>query len=274
MDNFSDSGGSFTWIMSPPQQWRRFRALLTREVHWCAPANVRLGDPLRIGAPASDPYNLRVPAQRAHSWRFIASAPPRECFAVMEQMIGTPPFRFEVTGDDSARIVEFQRNSLVGHWRRVDGEATVRGRPRRAARNQRWVRCTATVRDSGTLVELEASKGRGTLSRALQLIGVLSPGVNDARTIYRVRRIPPGPVTLVASWAGTPYALYAEPSRTAARGANLFTATRMEAVIGGNAEFVKVRLSDGTEGYVDRDQVVAAAAQATREAGLDAARHV
>jgi hypothetical protein len=192
----------------------------------------------------------------------------------MEQMIGTPPFRFEVTGEDSARIVEFQRNSLVGHWRRVDGEGTARGRPRRPARNQRWVRCTATVHDSGTVVEVEASKGRGSLSRALQLIGVLSRGVNDSRTIYRVRRIPPGPVTLVASWAGMAYPLYTEPSRTAARGAEVFTATRMEAVSGGNAEFVKVRLSDGTAGYVDRDQVVAATGQATREAAEEVARHV
>jgi hypothetical protein len=192
----------------------------------------------------------------------------------MEQMIGTPPFRFEAIGDDSARIVEFQRNSLVGHWRRVDGNGTFLGRPRRPARNQRWVRCTATVRDPGTLVELEASKGRGTLSRALQLIGVLSRGVNDPRTIYRVRLIPPGPVTLVASWAGMPYALYATPSHTAARGPQVFTATRMEAVGGGNAEFVKVRLSDGTEGYAERDQVVAAPERATREAGVEAARYV
>jgi hypothetical protein len=192
----------------------------------------------------------------------------------MEQMIGTPPFRFEVTGDDSARIVEFQRNSLVGHWRRVDGEGTGHGRQRSPARNQRWVRCTAVVHDAGTVVELEASKGRATLSRALQLIGVLSAGVNDPRTIYRVRRIPPGPVTLVASWAGMPYALFTEPSRTAARGTAVFTATRMEAVAGGNAEFVKVMLSDGTVGYLDRDQVVAAPGQATRAAGMEAARHV
>jgi hypothetical protein len=48
----------------------------------------------------------------------------------------------------------------------------------------------------------------------------------------------------------------------------------MEAVGGGNAEFVKVRLSDGTEGYAERDQVVAAPERATREAGVEAARYV
>ena len=192
----------------------------------------------------------------------------------MEQMIGTPPFRFEVLGDDTARVVEYQRNSLVGHWRRVDGTATLLGRPMKPARNQRWVTCTATLDDAGTIVELEASRGRGALPRALQLIGVLSRGVNDPRTIYRWRHIPPGPVTLVASWAGMPYALYSAPQRGASRGVEVFTATRMDAVEGGTATFVKVRLSDGTEGYVERDQVVAAPETATRRAGLEAARYV
>ncbi len=192
----------------------------------------------------------------------------------MEQLIGTPPYRFEVVGDDSARIVEFQRNSIVGSWRRVDGTAKFFGRTMRPARNQRWVTCTAMAQDAGTVVDLEASKGRGALPRALQLIGVLSRGVNDPRTIYRRRDIPPGPVTLVASWAGMAYPLYLAPSRTAARGAEIFTATRMEAVAGGTPEFVKVRLSDGTEGYAERDQVVAAPESATRQAGVEAARYV
>lgn len=204
----------------------------------------------------------------------MVSAPPREVFAVMEQMIGTPPYRFEVVGESTGRIVEFQRNSLVGHWRRVDGTAKFLGRRLGPARNQRWVTCTATVEDSGTVVELEASKGRGALPRALQLIGVLSRGVDDPRTIYRVRHIPPGPVTLVASWAGMPYRLFTAPARDSERGAQIFTATRMEAMAGGTPEFVKVRLSDGTEAYAERDQVVAAPETATREAGLEAARYV
>ena len=192
----------------------------------------------------------------------------------MEQMIGTPPYRFEVLGDDSARIVEFQRNSLVGTWRRVDGTGRVMGRQLKPARNQRWVGCTATLQDAGTVVELEASKGRGALPRALQFIGVLSRGVQDQRTIYRSRHIPPGPVTLVASWAGMPYALFREPRYDAPRGAEVFTASRMEAVPGGTAEFVKVRLSDGTEGYIERDEIVVAPSRATREAGVEAARYV
>jgi len=215
-----------------------------------------------------------VPAKRASNWRFVVAAPPREVFAVMEQMIGTPPYRFEVVGEDTGRIVEYQRNSLVGHWRRVDGTAKFMGRRRRPARNQRWVTCTAKVDDAGTVIQLEASKGRGAVPRALQLIGVLSRGVDDPRTIYRVRFIPPGPVTLVSSWAGMPYTLYSAPHRGASRGAEIFTATRMEAVPGGTPEFVKVRLSDSTEGYVERDQIVAAPETATRQAGVEAARYV
>ena len=192
----------------------------------------------------------------------------------MEQSIGTPPFRFEVTGDDAARIVEFQRNSMVGHWRRVDDGRRLLGRGRSAVRNQRWVSCRATVAETGTLVEMEASKGRGALPRALQFIGVVSRGVGDPRTIYRSRYIPPGPVTLVASWAGMPYRLYEAPRRDAPRSREVLTATRMLAVPGGNYTFVKVRLSDGYEGYVERDEIVSAPDRATREAGELAARNV
>jgi hypothetical protein len=192
----------------------------------------------------------------------------------MEQSIGTPPFRYEVTGDDSARIVEFQRNSVVGHWRRIDDRRKVLGRSRPAVRNQRWLTCTATVGETGTMVEVEASKGRGCLPRALQFIGVISRGVEDPRTIYRARHIPPGPVSLVASWAGMPYRLYTAPDRTSQRARDVYTATRMEAIPGGNATFVKVRLSDGFVGYIERDQIVAAPERATRQAGVEAARYV
>lgn len=213
-------------------------------------------------------------AKFAARWRFVAAAPPREVFAVMEQAIGTPPFRFEVTADDTAQIVEFQRNSLVGHWRRVDAERRLLGRRRPAVRTQRWVRCRATPSGAGTLVELEASRGRGPVSRALQLVHILSGGFEDARTIYRNRHIPPGPVSLVASWAGMPYRLYGAPDFAAARGVEVFTASRVEAVPGGTGAFIKVRLSDGTEGYMERDQVVVAPERATRQAQLDAARYV
>jgi len=45
-------------------------------------------------------------------------------------------------------------------------------------------------------------------------------------------------------------------------------------VEGGSPEFLKVRLSDSVEGFVERDQVVSAPAVSTRQAGLEAARYV
>ncbi|MHB8718981.1 MAG: hypothetical protein ACYDAC_08840 [Candidatus Dormibacteria bacterium] len=212
-----------------------------------------------------------MPARRAAAWRFVVAAPPREVYAVMEQAIGTPPFRYEILGEDGAQIVEFMRNSLVGHWRRVDGGRRVLGRMRPAVRDQRWVRVRAEQTAAGTVVEMSASRGRGALPRALQLIGIVSGGVRDPRTVYRSRLIPPGPVTLVASWAGMGYPLHLEPHRDSPRGTAVRTATDMVAIDGGTADFVHVRLADGTEGYIDRDQVVAAPEVATRHAGLAAA---
>ena len=191
-------------------------------------------------------------ARRHHSWRFVAAAPPREVFAVMEQMLGTPPYRYEVTGVASARIVEAERKGFFGQWR---------SGPRRP----RWVTCQTSVGEAGTVVEVEASRGRGPLSRALQLVYLLSRGNRDRRTIYRDRTTPAGPVTLVASWAGTAYALFTDPSHAAPRGAELLTATPLEA-IGNHGPFVKVRTGAGVEGWIERDQLVPAPGEATRDA--------
>jgi len=192
-------------------------------------------------------------APRRKSWRFGAAAPPREVFAVMEQMIGTPPYRYEVTSPDSARIIEAERKGFFGQWRRQP--------PR-----PRWVTCTAVQGDTGTIVEIEASRGRGALPRALQMVYLLSRGNRDRRTIYRERTFPSGgPVTLVASWAGTPYLLYSEPRFSASRSEKVYTATPMIAV-SEHGPFVKVRLPSGVEGFVERDQLVPAPEEATRAA--------
>jgi len=212
-------------------------------------------------------------AKEKHSWRFTAAAPPREVFAVMEQLIGTPPYRFQVVGDDEARALEVQRRGFFGNW----------GRPRIAVR---WISCRADAGPSGTRVEVKASSGGGLVfkalgkadggpdSRALQLVRLLTSGNRDQRTLYRRRSIPPGPVSLVASWAGMPYRLFAEPRFDAPRGIEILTATELEAVPGGEGPFVRVRLRDGTEGFVESDQIVAAPDVATREAQADAARFV
>ena len=116
-------------------------------------------------------------APSAQTWRLLSAAPPREVFAVMEQMIGTTPYRYEVVGESEARIVEHRRRGLFGQW----------GRPRIRIR---WVRCRAVAVTEGTLVEVEASSGGGLIfkamgkadlgptTRALQVIRLLTAGAS------------------------------------------------------------------------------------------------
>ena len=189
---------------------------------------------------------------RAHAWRFVTAAPPREVFAATEQVAGTPPYRFEVLGPDAARAVEVARRGFFGQWRR------------RVPR-PRQVRVQARPVAAGTEVVVESSAGAGPTSRALQVVQLLSRGVRDKRTIYRERIIPPGPVSLVASWAGMPYRLLLEPRVDGPRGEPILTASRITA-IADHGTLVKVRLASGAEGYVEKDQLVPVPAEATREA--------
>ncbi len=211
---------------------------------------------------AREAHRLPLLAKEAQHWTFLAAVPPREVFAVMEQMLGSFPFRFELTGESSARIVEFRRKGLVGQW------------SKRVAIHTRWVTCEARRTESGTVVTVAASRGRGPVPRALQLVQLLSRGSADSRTIYRRRAIPSGPVSLVASWAGMPYRLYAEPRWEAPRGARVLTASGVEAIPGGEGAFTKVRLADGNEGFIETDQIVAAPEASTREAQVETARFV
>jgi hypothetical protein len=71
-----------------------------------------------------------------------------------------------------------------------------------------------------------------------------------------------------------PYELFSEPRFDAPRGPKVHTATELEAVPGAVGPFVRVRLRDGTEGYIESDQIVAAPEVATREAQEDTARFV
>ncbi len=198
-------------------------------------------------------------AARRQTWRFVAAAPPREVFAVMEQMVGIPPFRYEITGPDSARAIEVERKGFFGQWSR-------------RVRRPRWVTCTARLVETGTDVTVEASRGRGALPRGLQLVVLLSRGDRDRRTIYRDRHFPNGPVTLVASWAGTPYHLYTEPRFDAPRGEGVLTATPLVS-LGHHGAFVQVRIEKGTAGWIERDQLVPAPAVATREAQVTTAEY-
>lgn len=213
---------------------------------------------------------------RKHAWEFVSPAPPREIFASMEQMCGTPPYRFEVTGRTSARVVEFERVNFLGHWVRLarrEGNGSqaveVDGSPA-WRRPVRWVSATIEPFRGGSRVRMEASDGRFVASRAVQLIELVTRGALDRRTVYRDRRVPPGPVTLVASWAGMLYHLYLEPRYDAERGPGVHTASHLVAVHGDSA-FTRVRLEDGAEGYVETDQIVASPVEATREAQTRAA---
>ncbi len=223
---------------------------------------VRGKDLQRRMLAARDAHRLPLLAKEAEHWTFLASVPPREVFAVMEQMLGTFPFRFELTGESSVRIVEFRRRELIGQW------------SRHVELRTRWVTCEARIELSGTVVTVAASKGLGPVPRALQLVQLLTRGSDDARTVYRHRTIPEGPVSLVASWAGMPYQLFTEPRRDAPRGPGVRTASGVQAIAGGSGPFTKVRLSDGTEGFIETDQIVAAPEASTREAQLETARFV
>ena len=203
-----------------------------------------------------------MPDRKAkHTWRLVTSVPPREVFAVMEQMIGTPPYRFEPTGPDSAQAIEAERRHFLF------GQLSPR------VRNPRWVRVSAREVEAGTEVVVECTPGKGPKARALQMVQLLSRGPRDRRTIYRDRAIPPGPISLVASWAGMPYPIYLEPRYDAARGEAVHTASRMAAIGSYGTTWVKVRLESGAEGYVERDQVVPAPAEASRAAQVRTAVH-
>ena len=207
-------------------------------------------------------------AKAGQTWKFSCPTPPREVFAVMEQMLGVPPYRFEAVDAQAARIVEVSRLGFFGQWKK----SVVR---------PAWVTVTAVEGEDGTEVVVQSSvkplsatrltRLPGAPARALQLVQLLTRGRSDGRTVYRDRRIPVGPITLVASWAGTAYPLYTAPSFDAPRGENIFTATPLGAVEQ-RGSFVKVALGDGSTGWVERDQIVPAPARALREAGEATAR--
>jgi hypothetical protein len=198
-------------------------------------------------------------------------APSSHTWRLMEQMIGTPPYRYEVVGGSEARIVEHRRKGLFGNWAKPKVRI-------------RWVRVRALEITEGTSVEVEASSGGGLIAkamgkadlgpttRALQVVRLLTAGAGDSRTVYRDRRIPPGPVTLVASWAGVPYRLFTEPRHDAPRGREIFTATEVEALTERDGQFVKVRVAGADEGWVETDQIVPSPAVSTRAAQIETAR--
>ena len=198
---------------------------------------------------------LAMPARKAKvTWRFVTSAPPREVFAATEQMVGTPPYRFDPAGPDTATIIEAERRHFLF------GQLSPR------VRNPRWIKVTAREVAAGTEVVVECTAGKATRARSLQIVQLFSRGPRDRRTIYRDRTIPPGPISLVASWAGMEYPIYLEPRYDGRRGEPILTASKVTAIGSYGTTWVKVRTEGGAEGYVERDQVVPAPTEASRVA--------
>ncbi len=183
-------------------------------------------------------------------WSVTTYIPVREVFAVMEQLV-TLPLQFEPLSSSKARGIEVIRRGFFGGWG---------GR----LRNPHFFECTAVEAPEGTLVQVEATASRWVVSRAEEFVTVLTRGAGDPYGIYRDGRIQPGEVTLVASWAGTGYELYSEPSFTARRGPAIYTATPLFAVEVQRGRFVRVETRDGISGYVEADQLVMAPALAVR----------
>src|SRR5260221_1845470 len=129
---------------------------------------------LSASARVASVQSRPMPARKAkYTWRFVCAAPVREVFAVTEQMVGTPPYRFDPTGPESARIVEFERKHFLF------------GQFSKKVRNPRWIDVAAREVEAGTEVVVTAVKGKATKSRALQVVQLLTRGVRDRRTIYR-----------------------------------------------------------------------------------------
>lgn len=182
---------------------------------------------------------------RDDHWTAIVFAPPREVFALAEQVTALPPFTFRVVDGDTAEVVQDLANGFFGQWRTV-----------RYPKNRIRVHCTSTT--AGTKVEVDAHGDRAATMRASNLVRVLTAGERDSATVYRYRLIPPGPCTIVQSWAGTGYPLYTEPDHDAPRGEAVKPAGKLVA-LQQSGRWVRVRAGEGDgceEGWIEADQLV------------------
>lgn len=171
--------------------------------------------------------------------------PSREIFAIAEQVTALPPFSFRVVDDSTAEVAQNMMNGFFGQWRRVP-----------YPKNRVRIRCRDTA--AGTEVTVTAVGDRSAAMRASNLLRILTAGEQDGATVYRLRTIPPGPCTLVQSWAGTGYPLFAEPDPSSARGRAIRPATHLRA-LEQRGRWVRVRAGEGddaAEGWMETDQVV------------------
>ncbi len=183
---------------------------------------------------------------QSHTWVATVFAPPREIFAVAEQLLGLPPFSFRPIDAKTAEVVQDLANGFFGNWRKV-----------RYPKTKVRIECQPTA--AGTLLTVRSQGQRSATLRALNLIRVLTRGEGDQASVYRYRLIPPGPCTVVQSWAGTGYRIYRQPDLNADRGRAVRPATPLFA-LEQRGRWVHVRAGEGEqfeEGWLEADQLVA-----------------
>jgi hypothetical protein len=192
---------------------------------------------------------------QTHRWVATVFAPPREVFAVAEQVMALPPFTFLVIDDHTAEVVQSIANGFFGQWSRVK-------RPKTKVR----IECRSSPQ--GTELTMVAEGQRSATMRALNLLRILTQGERDGATAYRLRTISPGPCTVVQSWAGTGYPLFLEPDNQAMRGIPVRPASPLVALeqIG---RWVHVRAGTGDDaqnGWIEADELVSDPVPARRGA--------
>jgi len=184
---------------------------------------------------------------RPHSDRWVATvfAPPREVFAVAEQVLALPPFTFRVVDSNTAEIVQDIANGFFGQWSKVKNP-----------RNRIRIECEPV--DAGTQVTVTAVGVRSARMRAANLLRILGQGERDHATVYRYRTISPGPCTVVQSWAGTGYPVFMAPDHTASRGRAVRPSSKLQA-LRQRGRWVQVRVGEGDDaedGWIEADQLV------------------
>jgi hypothetical protein len=182
---------------------------------------------------------------RTNRWVTMVYAPPREVFAAAEQVMALPPFSFRVIDDHTAEVAQVLANGFFGQWSKVK-------HPKTKVR----IECHPTAR--GTELTMIAQGQRSATIRAVNLLRILTRGERDTFTVYRLRAIPPGPCSVVQSWAGTGYPLFLGPDYGAKRSLPVLPATPLVALeqVG---RWVRVRGGTGDDiqdGWIEADQLV------------------
>ncbi len=188
---------------------------------------------------------LYLGPKRKDRWEAVVFSPPREVFAIAEQVTALPPFSFRVVDDHTAEVVQDLANGFFGQWSKV-----------RYPKNRIRIECEQIP--AGTRVIITAAGERSATMRATNLLRILSLGERDHHTVYRYRGIPPGFCTIVQSWAGTGYPLFQQPDHAAPRGRAVRPASKLVA-LEQRGRWVRVRAGEGDdteEGWIEADQLV------------------